>query len=783
MGPFEWLRSKFAAPAVAPKQEDPGKPPLGAQAWAVGTLIYGEGDFAPYNQDELMIKKGRDIYKTMLRDDQVKAVALFKRGAVTSRGWTFDKEESEETESGYKPEHEKIEEYYKDVIKNLKTPFKDACNNVLTSMFYGYSVNEKVWQPVTHDRDGKAYWDIVDVVLLPFWTFDRGIVVDRHNNPLKFKQHPQGTARSTIELSPEKVIYQVYQKDMDPVYGESDLRAAHRHWWSKDITIKFQNIYLERHAGGMVIASVTQQGALADPAEKAKLQKILERITAYTSLFMPYGTEAKIEKPVNTDAYERAINNYNSAIARSLLMPNLMGLTPQADVGAFAQSKTQFDVFLWVMDSIGSDLESVLNNQFFAPLAWYNFGTRDFPRFKLEPMTDDEKRELAKTWADLVSKNAVTHSEPDEDYTRELLGYPKKPEDVPIAGAQKPEDVIAGAIGKLKPGDDKTDKDDKGKVIPDKEDDEEPVKKENTESWLQTKDIVRQHTIRHQLASKSWLRRVNFQRLETDLNAQDKEFSDRLNALMAQVGQSIEAQVEKIAAGRSMGALNPKEIEPVAIPKKLLSAVRSTIRDSLQKTLDVHYELAKQELPRRQMAKIIRPGMDKTQAERFLASKAMKITGVLNNDVLKAVQQVLENGIKYDKTMTQTINALREDTSLVALLPEYDAAGRVVNVAARLENIVRTNDADAMNQARMALFNEPEMQGFVLAFEYSAIMDDRTTEICESLDGHVQEDWGSLTPPNHYQCRSLLIPITTVDNWDGRESRLPKGAEPQKGFA
>jgi len=173
--------------------------------------------------------------------------------------------------------------------------------------------------------------------------------------------------------------------------------------------------------------------------------------------------------------------------------------------------------------------------------------------------------------------------------------------------------------------------------------------------------------------------------------------------------------------------------------------------------------------------------MDKTQAEKFLASKAMKIAGVLDQVVLNAVQRMLENAIKYDKSLGQTIKDLGNDTDIKQVLPEVDAAGRAINIPARLENIARTNTADAVNQARQALFNSPELRGFVQAYEYSAVLDDRTTEICEHLNGKILKDFGSYTPPNHFQCRSVLAPVTLVDDWDGQESAKPR-LEPQKGF-
>jgi uncharacterized protein with gpF-like domain len=52
----------------------------------------------------------------------------------------------------------------------------------------------------------------------------------------------------------------------------------------------------------------------------------------------------------------------------------------------------------------------------------------------------------------------------------------------------------------------------------------------------------------------------------------------------------------------------------------------------------------------------------------------------------------------------------------------------------------------------------------IQAFQYSAVIDDDTTDICLSLDGKIMrkddEESMRFMPPNHYGCRSILVPIT-----------------------
>jgi SPP1 gp7 family putative phage head morphogenesis protein len=71
---------------------------------------------------------------------------------------------------------------------------------------------------------------------------------------------------------------------------------------------------------------------------------------------------------------------------------------------------------------------------------------------------------------------------------------------------------------------------------------------------------------------------------------------------------------------------------------------------------------------------------------------------------------------------------------------------------------------EAYNEGLKDGVDEEVDSGFVIGFLYSAIIDGRQTEVCEFLDGKIlrpdTEDTNALTPSNHFNCRSILIPVT-----------------------
>src|SRR5207247_8843565 len=82
----------------------------------------------------------------------------------------------------------------------------------------------------------------------------------------------------------------------------------------------------------------------------------------------------------------------------------------------------------------------------------------------------------------------------------------------------------------------------------------------------------------------------------------------------------------------------------------------------------------------------------------------------------------------------------------------------------RLETILRTNATESFNIGRLVTARNPAIRDFIRGMEYSAVIDSRTTEICRYLDGKVipldESELDRLAPPNHFSCRSILVPVT-----------------------
>ena len=175
-------------------------------------------------------------------------------------------------------------------------------------------------------------------------------------------------------------------------------------------------------------------------------------------------------------------------------------------------------------------------------------------------------------------------------------------------------------------------------------------------------------------------------------------------------------------------------------------------------------------------------------ALRAYLRRAFTVTGVEKERVLAEVKGVLETGLARGSTIPGMMSEIDE------VFKKYVPTGEVVKDPAtgksklrtpnRLETIVRTNLSEAYNSGRKALYSDPEVADVVEALQYSAIIDSRTTEFCRAYDGFTRPPtdpaWDEITPPNHFNCRSIIVPVVTGEEWERTERR--PGVEPQEGF-
>jgi len=735
-------------------------PTRSAMGWSESKL-YGN-DFPKYNPDELIGRKGHRIYRDMMIDEQVKAVVKFKRDAITARDFTFRM-----PDDGSVPHNEEAKrriDIYNTMVRETHGSFADGMNFVMMAMYQGFSMTEKLID--TFDYKGKPYLGIKKLVPKPFDTFS--FKVDQYGT-IKQTIQKLNTEEQTIDLS--RFIYYVQNPEADYHYGQSELREAYRSWYSKDIIIRLYNIFLEKFAGGLVIGKPSAGTSLTPgtPDYNAMLAA-MDSIQVQTSLLLPANIDVDINQPSTTDQYEKAIQMHDLGISKALLVPNLLGITPSANTGGYAQANTQLEAFLWTLDADAMRLEEALNEQIFIPLSKVNFADGIGPVLKFKPVSETKKFEIAKVWKELVVGAAVEASDSDEHHLREMLDFPEKGEPLDLT----PE---VGEPGEVLPGTSQR----------------KPVAKTNTKGKV--------------VNSAGFARaekRVSFNVIEKKATAIENERVKAIESKIVEMVKNIVERIEHEKLGTPFAGING--ISAIDFIPRQKSKVRKEIDSMLTQSWALGKKHATTEISkaRKEQFKVDMGRIDVDAAD-FLAANGFRMFGMLSDDMKAIMQGILINGIKFSWTTNQIVWKLYDELAAGGFISAESAAlstGRTIEQvlgtigtageAHRLHTAVRTNVFEAINEARFSLFTDPTLDGFVEALEYSAILDSRTTRVCRHMDDRVypigDEVWNKHRPPNHFNCRSILIPVTLIDedvegkdSDDGRWSK-PPSVSPQQGF-
>ncbi len=714
-----------------------------------------------YNPDDLMGRKGAKIYRKMMLDEQVKAVVRFKRDAITARDWMFEMPNSDDEQS-----EERIG-IYNTMVRETYGSFVDGMNYILMAMYQGFSMTEKLFD--TFDHNGKPYMGIRELIPKPFDTFE--FHIDKYGTITKTIQRLDSDEQ---RINLDRFVYYVQNPEFDRHYGQSDLREAYRSWYSKDVIIRLYNQFLERFGGGFIIGKPSSGAALSPGTPEYKqMLAAMDSIRVQTSVLLPSNVDMDVEHPSTTDQYEKAIALHDLQIAKALLVPNLLGITPQASSsgGGFAQANTQLEAFLWTLDADATRLQEALNEQIFNPLSRLNFADGKGPIFKFKSVSESKKIELVKTWQELVTGGAVEASDADESHLRQLLEFPDKGEplglEIKIGEANKQPDSQTGVRG--------------------------PVKEANTGRVNNTVAFARAE------------KRVSINVIERQA---DKIESDAVIALNSQIGEMI---------GDLAATIEDQKLGTPAAPISTIQTVdfhpkqKERVRKSIELTLDQAWALgithSKKELAkaRKESFKLNFGRIDEEAAE-FLRLNSFRAFGSMSDDMKAMVQNILTNGVKFSWTTKQITDKMYDEfvkAGFIGIDIASEATSRTIDDIAeaigttpglhRVETMVRTNVFEAINEARFSVFTDPSLEGFVEALAYSAILDSRTTRICRHLDDrlYVVDDpiWNKYRPPNHFNCRSILVPVTIIDtDVEGKDS--PDGSRfsraptinPQQGF-
>jgi SPP1 gp7 family putative phage head morphogenesis protein len=674
----------------------------------------------------------------MRQDEQISAVLSLKKFFILNGEWVIQCDD------------ENIKKFIEDALYlYTEDRFESYLYNILSCLDYGFSLSEKIWARVNVPSYGQK---IVLQSLKTRAPHSFEIHTDSFGNISEIRQDQGGR---WITIPYDKFIHYTYMEEFDNPYGQSELNLGiYRAWWSKNALIKMWNIALERFGNPPVVGKYPQSLV----KEKDNLKSALSNIQTKTAIVIPEEIEVELLKgdPKN-DAFKQAIDFYNTVIARKMLIPDLMGISgSETSGGSYALGQAQFDMFYNNIGQERKKLERVINRDIIQPLVLWNFGSGKDVKFVFQTVDYKERREDLKVFLQAVSTGQIPVMFEHVNWFLKSINAPE----VEKADFDKMEEEKKAMAEQIRGGLGEKDGEKLGEEKPKEKGEEKPVAKEKKPAETKKEEFtVREYENKYDS-------QVNYEYIENTLDSIEKTFIGDLSKVMRLSINSLidDIQRKKIIEGKRYDALNKLSFSNMPMIKKVYSDNMLTAaqfgKTSAKQEMQYDIDESAAQLGSEDAARLFEEYVD------FFATDDA-------SEILRRSKSVLLNSIRSGMGVKETIGALRE------ALVDYTGD----TSSTRLERLVRTATSRAYNEGRALSFHESIEAGRIIGFEFSAVMDSRTSDVCAALNGKVYkpDSLSMVNPPLHFNCRSILVAIHD-DEQVNEYNELPKFDVDEWGF-
>jgi len=680
IGNFDISLKRFANPA----QKD-------VEIGEAGTTIYSgyitDDDYV----SELTGSSALVTYDKMRKSDGVvKASLLAMELPIRAANWFIEPASDD-------PKDKEVADFVSDCLFNqMSITWDDFLRQCLLMLPFGFMVFEKVFTAVEFDKKEMIGWKkfaprLPSTILK--WTTEAG-----EDGITQTLQNGVG-----ISIPIEKLLIFSHNKEGDNWLGISVLRSAYRPWFFKSHIEKINAMAFERQGLGIPYA-ILPKGSTRKDREKAR--NMLKNIRANEQAYMlkPEGWEIGFEdmKAGTIKDPDNSIRRYNREILISVLAQFLdLGA---GNTGSRALSADQSSTFHNNLTAVARQVKDIINKYAIRQLVNLNYTVAEYPKLEFSNIGLPKYADLAKAMTGLVQQGILKPDEKLEDFVRQLMNLPDKPEDE--EGEEKP---------KEKP---------KTKTLKPPEDEEKEARE-----------------MREMSEFSSWReltfaeKKVNFKDIQRKMNSAEKSLmSDIKKILLGSVNDLIRQFQIFLETTNS-----PERSERL---KNMTVKFRSQYRKAVYNTSKETFEYGKM-IAAHEMKKTSPP--TPANSLRAISKNADALTSVMANDLMKAGKMTLLLSLQQNRSTTETVRKIskavrREAENIIFNTPTLTVSG-------------------AINQGRRSTFKHYEKD--IYALQRSEILDEVTCNYCMSIDGRVFRKKDSFTNNDgiHSNCRGIWVSI------------------------
>jgi SPP1 gp7 family putative phage head morphogenesis protein len=357
----------------------------------------------------------------------------------------------------------------------------------------------------------------------------------------------------------------------------------------------------------------------------------------------------------------------------------------------------------------------------------YNFG--NIPaEFKFQPVEDSKKLELLTLWLSAVNTSKIPITDNHINWFLDNIDAPEISEKELIEINEQKEKMRE----QLSRNENQADNDEESQ---EKEKNDKPLqkedKKDNNLKHIYVESRNRELT--------QYEKKIDFTKIENDFETIEKKYIEEL-ALAYQLSiNSLADEIKRkqIVEKKKFQLINKLDLKHNLKIKKILKLLMKESLSIGLESIEKQYIIEDSNV------------LNDDDLADWIEQHAEYITTTESNFILEKVKVSLSEGIRSGDSVRDIMSSISD------VLSGYN----IVEEANKLERIVRTNINAAYNEGRAQAYNE--MSELIQGYQYSAILDGRTSDICAALDKKIFKptELSYYNPPNHFNCRSLIVPI------------------------
>lgn len=748
------------SPKDVPTQNVRGQPVKTIEVGTTGTQIYG-GYLSEEHISELRGRPWQETIEKIRRSDpNVKMTLQALKLPLKSSHWFLDTTEESEMAEMQKRLIEKV------LFHDINKPFTKLIGEIVTMIDCGYSLFEVTHQAIIGDAELGDYTSIKSIAFRAQKTIERWNV-DKDGNLISVYQIAYGDLGKTVELDSRFLLHFAPEAEGDNFEGISVLRAMYGNWLRKNHFLKLLAAGIEKFAIPTPVLTVPE-GKENSPEYDAAV-RVLKAYTSNQSNYItkPAGWDITFPNAAKFDAenIRQTVNMENQEMVNSILASFLI-LGQNGASGNRALGGTLSDFFKLTIQQYADHIGEQMQRKIFEPLIKMNFGNVPcMVELKCEGLSDVADSTWAGMLKTLKDGNLITPDKTLEAFVRERCKLPEAEIKTEILPAPAPDATAPNGVklSEMKFANVKsaskqketanlirdTHKELKNiygtylsimgeefiqsilkqreklsdskamKAIMDAEIKRTADYKTAVKYALTKATYLAQKQAQKQIGSKSFkLSEITLQEFKLGVSREDR---------LAKLENQIAAAMDDLSLAESLFAVNPTNPNYIKAVKEARDVFASLTSEATAIYSDIGSLSAK-----------------------ALASIEARATLTIDSQIGDMVKNI---GFQFITSEPSTDSDSQLEKDMSDRLDKFLESG-TIEVGSSVMS------AQVVNDARISTAKDLEADDGVESFTYVAVHDDKTTELCDYLDGRTfaanDPNADRYNPPLHYNCRSYF---------------------------